>query len=255
VNPVNTKQKLENYCESYQARREADVDEEEVHVVKNFRRWIYAELKDLSRGSSILDVACGDASFTRLLSRFSADVTALHSSAGLMAQHARAHPEITFLQHDLCDPIPFLDGSFNVIWCSGILEHVPNPGFVLREMYRGLAPGGRLLVTVPSNSRLRDILITLFKLTPHFIPADSCLHFFTKNSLEKIASNAGFTSLRLKTCSMYNPLYDLFIPTSILLKAEKSPFAPHTVTFSRYRPEQPQARMPQPMPAEATART
>ena len=251
---MNTEQKSGTYRENHQARREADIDEEEEHVVKNFRRWIYAELKDLPRGSSILDVACGDASFTRLLSRFSADVTALHSSSGLTAQHARSHPEITFLQHDLCDPIPFLDGSFNVIWCSGILEHVPNPGFVLREMYRGLAPGGRLLVTVPYNSRLRDLLITMFKWNQQFIPAESCLHFFTKKSLEKFAGNAGFTSLRLKTCSMYNPLHDLFIPTSILLKAEKSPFAPNTVTFSRYRPEQPQARMPRPMPAEAVAR-
>jgi ubiquinone/menaquinone biosynthesis C-methylase UbiE len=252
---VNTEQKLENYCGSYPAKREAETEEPEEYVVKNFRRWIYAELKDLPRGSSILDVACGDASFTRLLSKFSADVTALHSCAGLTAQHARSHPEITFLQHDMCDPIPFLDGSFNVIWCSGILEHVPNPGFVLREMYRGLAPGGRLMVTVPYNSRLRDLLTTMFNWNQPFVPAESYLHFFTKKSLEKIARNAGFTSLRLKTCSMYNPLHDLFIPTSILLKAEKSPLAPLTVTFSRYRPEQPQLRMPRPVAAQANART
>jgi hypothetical protein len=54
---------------------------------------------------------------------------------------------------------------------------------------------------------------------------------------------------------MYNPLHDLFIPTSILLKAEKSPLAPLTVTFSRYRPEQPQLRMPRPVAAQANART
>jgi len=252
---VNNEQKLENYYESYQAKRALEAYEQEEHVVKNFRRWIYAELKDLPRGSSILDVACGDASFTRLLSKFSADVTALHSCASLTAQHVRSYPEITFLQHDPCDPIPFLDGSFNVIWCSGVLEHVPNPGFVLREMFRGLAPGGRLLVTVPYNSRLRDLLTTMFRWNQQFIPAESCLHFFTKKTLEKTARNAGFTSLRLKTCSLYNPLHDLFIPTSILLKAEKSPLAPPTVTFSRYRPEKPQARMPRPVAAEATVHT
>lgn len=253
---MNTEQKSENHCGSRQARGEALVGENEAYVVKNFRRWIYAELKDLPRDSSILDVACGNASFTRLLSRFSDDVTALHSSAALTAHHARSYPEITFLHHDMCDPIPFLDGSFNLIWCSGLLEHVPNPGFVLREMYRGLAPGGRLLVTVPYNSRLRDLLATMFKWNQPFIPPESCLHFFTKKSLGKTASNAGFTSLRLKTCSMYNPLHDLFIPTSILLKAEKSPFAPHTVSFSRYWPEQPQplARMPRPMQGQAVAR-
>jgi SAM-dependent methyltransferase len=250
-----TEQKLGNHCENYQAEYKADADEGEEYVANNFRRWIHAELKDLPRGSSILDVACGNASFTRLLSKFSADVTALHSTACVAARHARSYPEITFLQHDMCDPIPFQDCSFNVIWCSGILEHVPNPGFVLREMYRGLAPGGRLLVTVPYNSRLREILTAMFKWNEQFIPVEPSLHFFTKKSLEKIAHNAGFTSLRLKTCSMYNPLHDLFIPTSLLLKAEKCPLAPHTVTFSRYRSDQPQARVLQPMPVNATART
>ena len=252
---MSIEQKLENYCGSNQTSLEAGTDEKEEGAVKNFRRWIYDELKDLPRGSPILDVGCGDASFTRLLAKFSADVTALHSSAGQAAQHARLYPEITFLQHDMSDPIPFLDGRFKVIWCSGILEHVANPGFVLREMYRGLAPGGRLLVTVPYNSRLRDRLLTLFKWNQPFIPAESYRHFFTKNSLEKIVRDAGFTSLRLKTCSMYNPLHDLFIPTSILLKADKSRFAPFSVTFSRFRPGQPQARSLRSVPSAAAART
>jgi SAM-dependent methyltransferase len=250
---VNNEQELENHCDGHWAKREVPPGENE-NYVKNFHRWVYAELKGLRRDSSILDVACGDASFTRLLTRFSADVTALHGSASQVAQYSRFYPDIVFVQHDLCDPLPFLDGSFNVIWCSGILEHVPNPGFVLREMYRALAPGGQLLITVPYNSRLRDVLAVMFKWNQKFIPAESHLHCFTKNSVRKIARNAGFTSMRLKTCSTYSPLHDLFIPTSILLKAEKSPLAPPTVTFSRYRPEQPQAIMLQPMPAEATAR-
>jgi SAM-dependent methyltransferase len=217
------------------------------------RRWIYAELKNLPCNSTILDVGCRDASLTRLLAKYSSNVTALDSSGGQLAQNARSYPEIRFLQHDMSDPIPFMDGTFDIIWCSGVLEHVPNPGFVLREMYRGLTPGGRLLVSVPYNSWFKDLLVTLFDWGQHFTPANSSMHFFTQSSLEKIARNAGFTSLHLKTCRIGNPLRDPLIPTHIVLRAEKSLLAPFSVTFSRSRRDQSQIRPVMAVSSQATA--
>jgi len=45
--------------------------------------------------------------------------------------------------------IPFADNSFDVVICSELLEHVPNPPEVLSEVYRVLRPGGLLLICVP----------------------------------------------------------------------------------------------------------
>ena len=45
--------------------------------------------------------------------------------------------------------IPFVDNSFDVVICSELLEHVPNPPDVLNEVYRVLRPGGLLLICVP----------------------------------------------------------------------------------------------------------
>jgi SAM-dependent methyltransferase len=249
---VNSEQKLENHRGNHWAERKVYPDGEENHV-RYFRRWIYAELKNLQRNSNILDVGCRDASLTRLLAKYSSNVTALDSSGGRVAENAMLYPEIRFLQHDIHEAIPFNDGTFDVIWCSGVLEHVPNPGFALREMYRGLTPGGRLLVTVPYNSWFKDLLGALFNWDQPFIPADSSMYFFTKRSLEKIARNAGFTSLHLKTCRMDNPLRDLFIPTNILLKAEKSPTAPFSVTFGRSRRDPSQIRPLMAVSSRATA--
>jgi SAM-dependent methyltransferase len=249
-NPVNAELKLENYCGNRLASRAVRSNENEEHVVKNFRRWIYAELKDVPGDSQILDVGCGDASFTRHLARYSSEVTGLHRVAAQAAQNQRLYPEITFLPHDMSDPVPFVDGTFDIIWCSGVLEHLTNPGFAMREMYRTLAPGGKLLVTVPYNSWLKDLMCTLFKWDQNFTTAESHLHYFTKNSLEKITRDAGFVSLQLKTCSVYHPLHDFFIPTNILLKAEKSPFAPHTVSFSRHRRDRCETVRPAPAAAK-----
>lgn len=46
--------------------------------------------------------------------------------------------------------LPFADGTFDRIIASEVLEHVPDDVAVMAELFRVLAPGGRLAATVPS---------------------------------------------------------------------------------------------------------
>ena len=46
--------------------------------------------------------------------------------------------------------LPFPDGSFDRIIASEILEHVPDDLGVMAELFRVLAPGGRMAATVPA---------------------------------------------------------------------------------------------------------
>ncbi len=50
---------------------------------------------------------------------------------------------------NLAQPLPFPDSAFDTIIMSDVLEHVPNPDLVWREMTRTLAPGGHILLNVP----------------------------------------------------------------------------------------------------------
>ncbi|MBU2623829.1 MAG: methyltransferase domain-containing protein [Proteobacteria bacterium] len=54
----------------------------------------------------------------------------------------------------VCDitAIPEPDASFDVILCSEVLEHVPEPTHVLDEFVRLLKPGGKLILTAPFAS-------------------------------------------------------------------------------------------------------
>jgi len=45
--------------------------------------------------------------------------------------------------------LPFAPQSFDIVICGELLEHVPNPAFVLTQAWTVLKPGGSLLLSVP----------------------------------------------------------------------------------------------------------
>lgn len=57
------------------------------------------------------------------------------------------------------DPLPYGDNQFDLVTCSEVVEHVENYRSLLREAFRVLSPGGKLIVTTPNilntNSRAR----------------------------------------------------------------------------------------------------
>jgi SAM-dependent methyltransferase len=46
--------------------------------------------------------------------------------------------------------MPFADASMDVVLCTQVLEHIPDPIAAIGEIRRVLKPGGTLLLTVPS---------------------------------------------------------------------------------------------------------
>ncbi len=61
---------------------------------------------------------------------------------------ADLHDPRCMLQMDLTD-IPFPEASFDVIYASHVLEHVPDDRKAMAELYRVLKPGGWAVLLVP----------------------------------------------------------------------------------------------------------
>jgi SAM-dependent methyltransferase len=96
---------------------------------------------------------------------------------------------------------------------------------VLREMHRVLAPGGRLLVTVPDHGAVRNVLIALFKWDEHFAPTNPRIRYFTKHTLAKLTRQAGFTGIHTATGGAVRRIAGEFVPRSLMLRARKGPAA------------------------------
>ncbi len=97
----------------------------------------------------VLDIGCGEGLFARILFGEAID-TGIDPNA---RELERAHGLGAYRELLTCggNAIPKPAGAYRTIFANSVLEHIPDLDPVLREMYRLLAPGGRVYVTVPSH--------------------------------------------------------------------------------------------------------
>ena len=99
----------------------------------------------------VLEAGCGPAQASALLNE-EIGVAAVgldYDHEALREAHA-FEPSLMLVQADLTR-IPFRDASFDCVWNSSTLEHLPDLGLGLKEMVRITRPGGLVFVGVPSR--------------------------------------------------------------------------------------------------------
>lgn len=122
--------------------------------------FIVGALEKLAQKSplKILDIGCGNGSITFPIGSLGYDILGIDFSAESiqLAQSKNTFPNVRFQQHDLAaSPLP---ERFNCVICSEVLEHLHNPGLLLRAIARVMEPSGCLIITVPNGYGLREVL-------------------------------------------------------------------------------------------------
>ncbi len=142
--------------ETVQLSTDAAVVYERCFIPAIFGQWPpqRADAASIGPCDRVLDVGCG----TGVLAREAADrvgpegrVTGFDLNESMLAVARQARPEIDWRQGDAAE-LPFDDASFDVVASQFMLMFVPDQAAVLKEMWRVLAPGGRLAVAVWSDS-------------------------------------------------------------------------------------------------------
>ena len=112
-----------------------------------------------------------------------------------------------FIEADLAKGLPeaLVGESFNIVIAADVLEHLPEPQDLLRQITAVLQPGGHVIVSVPNFShwypRLR-IALGLFGYDRLGILDQSHLRFFTRRSLARLVREAGFDIVEQRTTSV-----------------------------------------------------
>jgi SAM-dependent methyltransferase len=103
-----------------------------------------------------LDAGCGEGliSFAVNAHRPAVRLYGTDISATRLARAASRVTTSRFVAGDLL-MLPWKDGAFDAVVCCEVLEHLPDPGAAVEELYRIVRDGGMVLITVPDRQKLK----------------------------------------------------------------------------------------------------
>lgn len=108
------------------------------------------QLEPLDEDMLVLDVCCGAAHAAEVVAPRVRQVVGVDLTVDLLelgaARLAAAGVGNVLLQEGNAQALPFVAGSFDVVYCFASLHHVGDPGTAVAEMARVAAPGGRIVV-------------------------------------------------------------------------------------------------------------
>jgi ubiquinone/menaquinone biosynthesis C-methylase UbiE len=104
----------------------------------------------------ILDAACGNGRYTRVLLRHAdadAQITGFDLSQRMLKRARRRvpSPRVTLVSADLTR-LPYPDAYFDAVVCGWVLEHLPDPRPGLKELARVMRSGAKLLLLVTEDT-------------------------------------------------------------------------------------------------------
>ena len=132
-----------------------------IRAIERLRVRAIRRLLDARADSRVLEVGVGGGNVLERIGgrRFGIDL----SPFILGKAHARLGAAAELVRGDAM-ALPFVDGAFDRVYCSEVLEHVLEPEAVVREMRRVLAPSGLVVVSVPNEALINRVKDVVFKL-------------------------------------------------------------------------------------------
>jgi SAM-dependent methyltransferase len=130
--------------------------------------FVARQARSLASEARVIDIGAGDAPYRELFA----------AQRYVTLDHAETDHSGKVDLLGSADSIPADAGSFDVVLCTQVLEHVPDPQRAMREFHRVLVPGGLLLATVP------------FVWEEHEAPHD--YYRYTRWGIEHLLQQAGF---------------------------------------------------------------
>ncbi len=137
----------------------------------------YNEHLPLHAKGKLLDLGCGN---VPLLIAYKDYVTDITCSDWENTPHKN---EFLDIECDLTKALPFKDEEFDTIILSDVLEHIPQPDYLWREMSRILAKDGNIMVNVP------------FYYWLHELPHD--YYRYTESALRRFVETSGLRVIQL----------------------------------------------------------
>jgi SAM-dependent methyltransferase len=130
-----------------------------------------------SKGAQALDIGCRDGYWSERLKERGYLVTSLD---------IEPHYEGA-ITRDVENGLPFSDHSFDLIWCTEVVEHLRDPNILFKEIERIVRPGGEAILTTPNSAWWFYFVVGLWGWTPKRLQNADHKQFFNIAQLQLVA--------------------------------------------------------------------
>ena len=182
-------------------------------------------VEHIPAGARVLDLGCGSGAIGAFLHRRDGAVAAIdgltisEDEAALAAPHYR-RVEVANLETCVL-PELFASGQYDIIVCADVLEHVRNADAVVSACTGLLAPGGRLLLSIPNAGYaglVAELMSGEFRYRKEGLLDETHVRFFTQNTLTRFlqenrwVAESFSTIVRQLTQSEFRVAFDALPP-------------------------------------------
>jgi len=177
----------------------------------------------------LLDLGCNDGAFTRQLAdRVGAAEVHGVEFVDALAGEARARG-VDVIAHDLNEPLPYQDGSFDVVHSNQVIEHLVRTDTFVREIRRVLRPTGYALLSTNNLASWHNLFSLALGMQP--MPCHVSDEIVLGNRLDPRRGEEhpekGFTHLRVFSYQALRELLELHrFRVEQLLTSGYYPFPP-----------------------------
>ncbi|MGJ7901622.1 class I SAM-dependent methyltransferase [Lysobacter sp. 1R34A] len=157
----------------------------------------------VGKGRTVLEFGCGYGVISRVLHANGCSVVGIELDA---ASAEAARPWLSRLLLENIENDAWLtslgDHTFDVVLASDVIEHLRDPGAILRHIRSLLSPDGELVLSVPNIGHagvIAELLRGAFDYRPTGILDSTHLRFFTWATLERLLNESGFEVFHRET--------------------------------------------------------
>jgi len=185
----------------------------------------------VNKGDKVVDIGCGEGAYIRFCSARGADVTFVDIEEGkVRALEERlkkeAKGQVKGIVSD-SNPIPLEDGCADIVICTEVIEHVPDPSAFLSELVRLGHKDTTYVITVPdsrSEYLIKDIA------PPQVFEPPNHIHIFTASDFDDLITSGGLEIVRKVYLSGFWSIWFL-LKWSTSLPGEKLNENVHPATY------------------------
>ena len=163
----------------------------------------------------ILDIGCGSGANSIALAQKGHRLHGVDVSEVAIKQYCRHgfDGRVADIEFGLDYP----DASFDLAFCSEVIEHMTSPEILASEISRILKPGGLLVLSTPNSAFWLYRLLGLFGYTVSELQHPKHFQFFSRRSLIKLLAGNNLRAKRIFGRNMYLILPDLPQPFGRIL--------------------------------------